>query len=244
MKKLILTTAVLIFMAGCKDNKPVTGDTALFKSDDFRVQVDKMPEVKGGMTALLENLIYPAEAKEQNIEGKVIVKVFLDEKGEVANTEILKSDNKLLEQSAIDAIEKTKFTPGMAKGENVKTQIVIPIVFKLDGQGSSDNKENKYPKYLQEVDEYPVPVGGFQVLAQNIVYPKNEKEKGVQGQVIVRALISESGEVIKTEVVKGVNAALDKAALDAINKTKFTPAKKDGKEVKAQVQIPITFKLQ
>ncbi len=242
MKKLILTAAFLFAITGCKADKPVTSDSAIFRSDDYKVELDKMPEVKGGMVELQKNLIYPSEAKEQNIEGKVIVNVFLDEQGKVVNTKILKSDSKLLEQSAIDALERTEFTPGIVEGKAVKTQIVIPIVFKFDG--SSGKKESNHPEYLQDVDEFPVPVGGFQVIGQNIIYPKNEKEKGIQGQVMVLALISESGEVIKTEVVKSVNPALDKAALDAINRTKFLPAKKDGSKVKSQVQIPISFKLQ
>ncbi len=95
----------------------------------------------------------------------------------------------------------------------------------------------------EKLDKYPNPVGGIEEMIKNVVYPQSAKDQGIQGKVFVKVIIDEKGNVVETEVVKGVNADCDKAAMDAIKKTKFTPGIKDKKPVKAEVVIPIMFKL-
>ena len=54
----------------------------------------------------------------------------------------------------------------------------------------------------------------------------------------------ETGTVTKANVIKGIGAGCDEAALNAVLKTKFKPGKQRGKPVKVQVSIPVVFKLQ
>lgn len=95
----------------------------------------------------------------------------------------------------------------------------------------------------EKLDKYPEPIGGIESIIKNVVYPASAKEAGIQGKVLIKAIIDEKGNVVKTKVVESVNADCDKAAMDAIKKTKFTPGIKDNKPVKAEVVIPVMFKL-
>ena len=53
-----------------------------------------------------------------------------------------------------------------------------------------------------------------------LVYPKLEKEAGIEGTVYVKAFINESGTVTTATVLKGVpNTGLDDAALNAVKKS-------------------------
>lgn len=97
----------------------------------FRTSADEMPFPIGGLSALTKNVAYPEGAKKKGIEGKVFVVAFIDETGKVVNARVVKGENPLLNESAIDAVMKTKFTPGRNAGEPVKVQVTIPIVFKL-----------------------------------------------------------------------------------------------------------------
>ena len=94
-----------------------------------------------------------------------------------------------------------------------------------------------------KLDKFPEPIGGIEAMIKNVVYPISAKEAGIEGKVLVKTIIDEKGNVVEIEVVKSVNADCDKAAVDAIKKTKFTPALKDKKPVKAEVVIPIMFML-
>lgn len=100
------------------------------------------------------------------------------------------------------------------------------------------------PVYFVAVEEMPEPIGGIQAIQSKIVYPEIAKRAGVEGRVYILAFVDESGNVTKAEVIKGIGAGCDEAALDAVKKTKFKPGKQRGKSVKVQVSIPVVFKLQ
>lgn len=72
-------------------------------------------------------------------------------------------------------------------------------------------------------------------------YPYELKRDGVEGLVAVTCVIDESGNVLSASIRKASHPAFEKPSLEAIQKWKFKPAKKDGKEVKARVTIPFRF---
>ncbi len=100
--------------------------------DDYFVAVEQMPEPIGGIKAIQQNVHYPEIAKRAGIEGKVYVKAFIDENGNVTATEVVKSVGTGLDEAAQEAILKTKFIPGKQRGKNVKVQVMVPIQFKLE----------------------------------------------------------------------------------------------------------------
>lgn len=89
-----------------------------------------------------------------------------------------------------------------------------------------------------KVDENPAPT---KTVKPN--YPSELKREGVQGLAAVSCVIDETGNVISSKVTKSSHPGFEKAALDAIEKWKFKPAKKDGKAVKVRVTIPFRFNL-
>jgi periplasmic protein TonB len=97
----------------------------------YFVAVEDMPEPIGGIQAIQQKIVYPEMAKRAGIEGKVYVKAFVDEHGNVTKVEILKGLGVGLDEAAEKAVKETKFKPGKQRGKPVKVQVVIPIVFKL-----------------------------------------------------------------------------------------------------------------
>ncbi len=98
------------------------------------------------------------------------------------------------------------------------------------------------PNYFVAVEEMPQPIGGLQGIQEKIKYPEIALRAGVEGKVYVRAFVDETGTVTGAEIVKGIGAGCDEAALDAIQKTKFTPGKQRGKPIKVQITIPVVFR--
>lgn len=107
-----------------------------------------------------------------------------------------------------------------------------------------EKKVEEEPQYFVAVEEMPEPIGGIQAIQSKIVYPEIAKRAGIEGKVYVLAFVDETGAVTKAEIIKGLGAGLDDAALNAVKATKFKPGKQRGKPVKVQVSIPIVFKLQ
>ena len=107
-----------------------------------------------------------------------------------------------------------------------------------------EKKVEEEPTYFVAVEEMPEPIGGIRGIQQKIIYPEIAKRAGVEGKVYVLAFVDEKGNVTKAQIIKGIGAGCDEAALDAVLKTKFKPGKQRGKPVRVQVSIPIIFKLQ
>ncbi len=99
------------------------------------------------------------------------------------------------------------------------------------------------PTFFVAVEEMPQPIGGLKGIQEKIKYPEIAKRAGVEGKVFVRAFVDENGNVVSAEIVKGIGAGCDEAALDAIQKTQFTPGKQRGRAVKVQVTVPVHFQL-
>lgn len=96
------------------------------------VPYDEPPEPIGGFSAIQSNLRYPEIARKAGVEGKVIVQVQIDEKGNVGRTKIAKSlGNNGCDEAAIEAIKKVKWKPAMQRDKPVKVWISIPVVFQL-----------------------------------------------------------------------------------------------------------------
>ncbi len=77
----------------------------------------------------------------------------------------------------------------------------------------------------------------------NPVYPEIFRRAGIEGEVMIKAMINEDGKVEKAEAVKASKPEFAEASITAIKQWEFTPATKDGKPVKAEVLVPLNFRL-
>jgi len=93
-------------------------------------------------------------------------------------------------------------------------------------------------------DEPPSPIGGFRAIQRSLKYPEIARKAGIEGRVIVQVLVSETGKVIKTRVIKSLgHSGCDEAAVRAIRNVKWKPALQRDKPVKVWVAIPVIFRL-
>ncbi len=109
---------------------------------------------------------------------------------------------------------------------------------------AQEEEEEVEPVFFVAVEEMPEPIGGIEGIQKKIVYPEIAKRAGVQGRVYVKAFVDENGNVTKVELIKGIGAGCDEAAIAAVQETAFKPGKQRGKPVKVQVTVPVLFRLQ
>jgi TonB family protein len=89
----------------------------------------------------------------------------------------------------------------------------------------------------QPYDEAPKMLSEIQ-----IKYPAEAKKAGITGKIIIKVLISKTGLVLESEMVKSI-PGLDEAAIEAIKKVRFKPGKFEGKPVEVWIRIPISFEI-
>lgn len=98
--------------------------------------VEQMPEFPGGQVGLmryLSNTPYPKEATENDIQGRVYIKIIIDNAGNATQASVVRSSGStLLDEAALLYLQKMpKWLPGRQRGEAVFVEYIIPIEFKL-----------------------------------------------------------------------------------------------------------------
>lgn len=106
--------------------------------------VEQAPEFPGGEKELykyiMENLRYPKDCAEANIQGRVVLSFIVTKDGTITNPEPLKSpDERLTEEAKRVVLSMPKWKPGVQRGENVNVKYVLPVNFRLNGDEKKDS---------------------------------------------------------------------------------------------------------
>jgi len=255
LKLLGVAMAISIVVFACSG--PVSNDDVGLRNDDktavsgfdgnndvFTV-VEEMPTYDGGMDALIEylssNINYPQEAKDNDIQGRVIVNFIVDKDGSVTNTKIEQGIGSGCDEEALRVVSSMpNWIPGKQKGEAVKVSYNLPIKFKLD------EKEEVVFKVVEVMPSFP---GGqdamMKYLGENIKYPEEAKTKKVQGRVFVTFVVEKDGSVNEVKLLRGIGSGCDEESMRVIKAMpNWTPGTQKGEAVRVQYNLPIKFALQ
>ena len=190
-----------------------------------------MPQFPGGEMALRkfisENIKYPVEAKDKGIQGKVFVNFVINENGKIENTKVVRNAHPLLDAEALRVISlMPDWTPGKQSGKAVSVSYTIPVQFALDGDKNAriglfpqapkvpTQMPNGVYVIVEEMPQFPGnEVALRKFISENIKYPAEAKDKGIQGKVFVTFVVNSKGKVEKTKVARGVDPLLDNEAL-------------------------------
>lgn len=98
------------------------------------------------------------------------------------------------------------------------------------------------------VEEMPQFPGGetalMKFIVDNIKYPEAARNKGIQGRVMLKFVVTANGNIDQVEVVRGVDPLLDQEAIRVIKMMPlWTPGRQGGKAVNVWYTIPVTFAL-
>jgi len=80
-------------------------------------------------------------------------------------------------------------------------------------------------------------------LKENLKYPEEALERGIQGNVLVSFTVNQFGEVSNPEVVKGIGSGCDEEAIRLVKKLKYQEVKNRGLRVTTHNRLKIPFRL-
>ena len=213
--------------------------------------VEQMPEYPGGEGALFKfikkNITYPDSARNNDIQGRVVVGFVVNEDGSLSDVSIKKGISRDLDEEAVRVIKLLpNFKPGKQQGKPVKVAYVLPIAFKLT---PTDTQSLKSDTVYQIVDQMPVFPGGdeamLKFIQRNIQYPDMERRNDIQGKVVVGFVIKEDGSINDVGLRRGASKGLDEEAIRVAKLLpNFKPGMQKGQPVKVAFILPIMFKLE
>ena len=106
------------------------------------------------------------------------------------------------------------------------------------------NNERTYT-VVENMPQFP---GGekelMNYIARNLRYPVEAQQKGIQGKIILRFIVTKLGKVENAEVIRGIDASLDKEGLRVVKSLPdWIPGEQNGEKVDVYYTLPIAFKL-
>lgn len=133
--------------------------------DVFKV-VEKMPSFTGGQGELLKylatNINYPAVAKENGVEGMVVVQYIIEKDGSISNVQVVKGIGAGCDEEAVRVVKAMpNWQPGFQRGQAVPVQFNLPIKFKLDEKKTSSAPSSGAALKVQDFKATPNPSKGL-----------------------------------------------------------------------------------
>ncbi|HEY9165574.1 MAG TPA: energy transducer TonB [Candidatus Kryptonia bacterium] len=122
-------------------------DTTSEKAPADYVNVDREPEIVSQSFPQ-----YPGLAIRAGIEGRVIVKMWVDKKGSVRKAYVVKSDNEIFDKPSLDAAMKYRFSPAIYRDSPVDVWVMIPFTFKMKPDSTANATDDSAAvKYRKEM---------------------------------------------------------------------------------------------
>ncbi len=150
---------------------------------------------------------------------------------------LLDGDDELYDEGEIDTVDFV-FDNKEVKKEGEMANIPDVLV-------TQDEPQELFAGVVELQPEFP---GGesamMNFIAQNLKYPKEQLDSGIQGRVIVKFKVDTLGNVREPTIVRGKDSALDREAIRLVKSfPRFSPGMLNGKKVNVWFTLPIVFKL-
>lgn len=206
------------------------------------------------MALLAQNMIYPAEAQEKNLQGMVVCQFVVETDGKLSNFNILKDIGGGCGAEAIRILKAfdeagARWLPGKQAGKLVRVRVNLPVRFKL---------EEALPYFIAppgdtvftQVDSPVEFRGGIDSLAnyifKNTVYPSDFRDSCRVGVVEMSLMIYPNGKVRVDNLLDFNNLGGDFQfnAIRLANRTEgfWTPAKYQNRAVTTTTPLRVVFK--
>jgi TonB family protein len=191
---------------------------------------------------------YPLDAAKDKLQGHVTVKASVSETGAVDNA-IVSSGDALLGQAAADAVKEWRFKPFLRSGlaRRVFADLSFDFVYRgaVDDAGAKSAVSSSEPPISEGQGMYVVWIDKevarkLKVKEVKPVYPPIAKAAGVQGNVVLFAVIGTDGAVRRVDKISG-HPLLAQAAIDAVRQWHYKPYVLNGGAVPVQTEITVTF---
>jgi protein TonB len=214
--------------------------------------------VRGGVSVLLSAVVHlslfllilqiaePIRHAAVPVEVEIVTKQIRQEAAKTAVTPAIPRAAR--ERPAVRPMPEVRQEPAAPVGETVETapaessSLVAPVVTEPAipiGPSIPDLPVTNEPVYTPLVQVTQMP--GFKMRVEP-AYPEQARRLEKEGLVVMEVSLSETGEVLKLQVVQKAGYGFDEAAEEAIRRSSFEPARIGDRPVAVVVRIPIRFR--
>ncbi|MCL2413689.1 MAG: M56 family metallopeptidase [Bacteroidales bacterium] len=228
----------LTFLFACQENPEV-------EKDEFLSEVLSAAPVVGNPIVIIDGVVFDGTIREidamtppQNIESVTVLRTLTDDLINRLGLHNLNIEHGVILITTKSSENQTDFLSEVLveRGGEFVPQRVDPPIEDPDGL-----------VYIL-VEDSPGFPGGVEAmqkfLRDNIRYPVEARDKGIQGVVVVAFVIERDGRISNARVLRGIGGGADEEAVRVISMMpNWTPGKQGGRPVRVQFSMPIRFTL-
>ncbi|MEA4904650.1 MAG: energy transducer TonB, partial [Petrimonas sp.] len=183
--------------------------------------------------------------------------------GSLSDIQIVRGVDPSLDKEAVRLIgSMPAWIPGTQRGNKVRVKYTLPVTFRLSGKAPTVEANKAAQEKLNDavieigssdgtfvvVEVQPEFPGGnvamMNFIAENIRYPKEAHEKGIQGRVITNFIVRKDGSIDSVQIVRGVDPLLDAEAIRVLESMPtWKPGKQRGQPISVRYTLPVIFRL-
>ena len=132
----IISTEEVVFVAEVSNEGMIVVDDEPEEEQIFQV-VEQPAEFPGGMQAmykwLSDNIQYPRISRDNNSQGRTILRFVVNSDGSIQGIEVIKSSGDMyLDKEAVRVVgEMPRWSPGKQAGKAVRCWFTLPVMFRL-----------------------------------------------------------------------------------------------------------------
>lgn len=133
----------------------------------------------------------------------------------------------------------------------MKQLLLITTLLFLSGGAIAQNIEPDTAKeeiftYVEQMPSFP---GGeqamYQYIKENLRYPEEAMEEGIEGRVYIRFIVSATGVIKNVECMKAADTSLKAEAIRLVSSMPpWISGKQNGRAVSVYFTLPVSFKLE
>lgn len=167
---------------------------------------------------------------------------------------VVKKDEEVVDEEPPPTVEEIKdkeisIKTEEGKDDGVDASLVEPVKEEAPPPPpviEEDPDDKKVFDFVQQKPEFPDGEAALlKYLNSNIKYPAIARENSITGRVIVKFVVTKTGEIQNVSLVRGIGGGCDEEALRVVKSMPpWKPGKHNGKAVNVTFTLPITFKLE
>lgn len=195
--------------------------------------------------------LYPAEARERNISGMVVIGFLVEANGVISKAKILRDPGGQLGLSALRSVigmaNEVRFRPAIKDGKPVRYMYTLPIRFRLEEQkpyvmNGRDTVYTQLTEGIQFIGNEGDLAGYFNKV---LSYPSSGEDSCRTGQLDVQLIVHPNGQVDVQDVIDYNDLGTD-FTFEAMNVAtssfgKWRPGEYKGRPVSSAYDVSFTF---
>lgn len=183
--------------------------------------------------------VYPADALKNGVGGRVVMRLIVDENGNVSSARVLEATKSDFAEAALGAARKWLFTPALDSGRQVACSMDAPVVFSPDNPQGRGRIGGLPPN--GEIPQLSPTQAARPLHWPTVDFPDVLFDRKLPGRVLYSCEVLANGRTARPRIKRASHVDFVLPALGMLGECEFSPAMQGELPIRSSIEGRITF---